>query len=274
MGMEWKTSIFDEDKGQVVRVFRVSEVRALIANVRIEDEGTWKHLQKFGMRTVDVQMWLQAALFTGMRFSELVNFHARPHIFERDGTISYPYIPGGKQKGKASLPRTIYLSNAGKKVIPEFLKARTMPYKEEMDIQHSCGALTDIIHKAGTRIGLEDRTFTKQKKHDKLDPEGNIIMQKKTAKNGEIRNVPVKEVEIYQYTTNGATFRSMRKTCVSWHFVAYQQMQNIYDKIFTSMGHLERTSAQHYLNFRFDSEDVMEIRKIDEGFGMPLEQHT
>ncbi len=259
-GTNWKVSVFDEDEGQVVRVFRPTEARMLIANVRVQDEKTWKWLQKTNIRDQDVKLWLQAALVTGMRFPELARLHRRPDLLERDGNISLPYDPGGKEK-RTIKARTVYLSDVGRKVIPEFFKSRPLPSDNKEQTDQTLRALTTIMHAASDRIGLEMKTFTKVRRHDMLDEFGKPVLndQGKTKK----------EKEEYQYTTNGCTFRSMRKTWESWLFIAYQQEPLIFGKIFHSMGHTQQTAQGHYLNYRFDAEDLLEIRKMVQGFGIP-----
>lgn len=255
----WKVPIFDEDRGQVIRVFRPAEVRSLVANVDVADDKTWGWLKKNNVRTVDVQMWLQAALVTGMRFSELVLLHSRPDFFEKDGNISLPFYRGGKKK-RSIIARVVYMSDAGKKVIPAFLKARPLPASTGADLQQSTVALTTIMHAAGKKIGLESRTFLKIINKRKIDENGLIVQ-------GSDGKVATTETE-KQYTTNGCAFRSMRKTWVSWLFVAYQNDPQLFSKIFYSMGHLKATSESHYLNYRFDAEDLLEIRKLVQGFGI------
>lgn len=259
-GIEWKVPVFDEDEGQVVRVFRPSEVRMLIANVDIKDDKTWKWLDQHNIRNQDIRLWLQAALFTGMRFPELARLHLRPDLLEVDGNISMQYYPGGKEK-RTIKARTIYMSNIGRKIIPEFFKARPLPTDTRLETRQTLTALGSIMHGAGNRIGLQTREFIKVRRHDARGPNGEIIKDAK----GKAK----KEKEEYHYTTNGCTFRSMRKTWESWLFIAFQNEPQIFGKIFHSQGHTQQTAQGHYLNFRFDAEDLLEIRKMVEGFGIP-----
>ena len=74
----WKTPVWKVTDAQAKRILRVAEARALISNIDIGDQGMIKKVES---SKSDLVTWLQALLFTGMRFAELYKLHGRPESF-------------------------------------------------------------------------------------------------------------------------------------------------------------------------------------------------
>ena len=258
--MTWKPPIWNEKKGQVVRVFRPEEVDQLIENSSVEDEGgknKRRWLMTRDLTNEDIRTWLRFLLYSGCRFTEATIIYSRPDLYQDNGLIRLPYYPRGKAK-RSIQARNILLSYKGREIMDKFFEINPLPAANEEDINQTLVSLTLIMHEAGKRIQLQEEEFTKVRQVPILE-DGKRKLDKK--------GKPMHTQSEYQYRTNGCMVRSMRKTWESWLLNGLSST-DLRDKILQSQGHTSITSLTHYFNIGYDNDDLADIKKEVEGYGV------
>lgn len=258
--------------GQMKRILRPSEAFELLRNINSKDQGLFA---KMRISTHDVQLWLQAALLTGMRLSELLILKQDPNdnegksLFRPNGTLWLPKDKFG-DVGKLKIltkQRTVILSDAGRKAVQKFLEEAHMPVLTTNEII-TARVVSDVFDKmlkaSADRIGLQKITTTRTQMKavltadgkPKRDENGNIIRQK----------VNVKLV------TSGVMIRSFRATWESWLMQSFGKDTTTVREIMRSIGHNFETAMTHYVGTEFDADDLKEIKKYTAGFGTLTEK--
>lgn len=276
-----------QQKAQVIRLFRPKEILALIDNIDIRDEPSWTksratpNLQKAGLTTEDLQVWMKFLLYSGARFSEALLIHEYRDengktLYQGNGTI---WLPRYKGKEKRSIQaRTIFLSNKGKKILDKFFETPMLPTQTDEGRKQTLTSLGIIMHEAGKRINLPERTFTYTYKDRIKDTDGKFVVELIETKNftkntdgsytrvmKEVFKIETREEVI---KTNGCSIRSFRKTWESWLTLYFSNDQHMKDKVLSSQGHLRETAWTHYLDISYDNEDLQDIGEEVEGYGV------
>ena len=287
MDTKWKYPLIKKQKAQIIRIMRPNEVHALIDNIRIEDEPNWTksrdcpNLQESGFTTEEIQMWMKFYLYSGCRFSEGIFIHdyINPDgstLYHNNGTL---WLPDHKGKSKRSIKtRTIFFSQEGRKIMNEFFSLPQLPSETEEEKNQTMTSLTHIMHKAGERIHLPEITLNVNIKHTVTDNDGNPVVEMVPTNqftpnpDGTYSKIMkqriMKETEERPYTTNGCAFRSLRKTWESWLTSFYGNNIQMRERILSSQGHKKEIALTHYLEISFDTEDLKDIEKEVEGFGV------
>ena len=266
----WKDMLRIQQRTQITRVFRVEEAKALIANVDVNDESSFTasrgipNLKESGVTTEDVQAWLSFLLYSGCRFPEAVYIHNDPALYNNRGIIDMSRLEGKKMR--TIKQRSIHMSYEGRKILPSFFNARTLLARNSDETQQTLTSLTTIMRVAGERIKLPTVTLTTYKNAYKKDINGNVLYEE-DPKTGKKRKIFEREVK-KENTVNGCMVRSMRKTWESWLYNALGDTPRMVSKILLSQGHNSDTQLHHYLNLGYDAEDMAEISKEVEGFGI------
>lgn len=288
---EWKYPLWKQQTIQIIRIFRPKEVHRLIDNITIKDEPSWakgretQTLRDAGFTDRDIQNWIKFYLYSGVRFSEGIFIHNYRDgngktLYQNNGTL---WMPRHKSKGKLSIvTRTIFFSYKGREIIDDFFKSPQIPADNQDQIAMTLTSLSQMMHKAGKRINLPETTLTVSKKITLKDSDGNPIKEMVPSKKDFMRNpdgtysqvmkerIKTKTVE-QSVTTNGCAFRSLRKTWESWLTASISTLGNdplMRDRILNSQGHTLNVALKHYLEITFDKEDLEDISKEIEGFGV------
>jgi len=284
----WKPMLQKQQKAQVIRIFRPDEVHALINNIDIRDESNWtksresKNLIESGFTTKDIQTWMEFLLYSGTRFSEALIIHEyRDHktganLYQGNGTIFLPRYKGKKLRSIQS--RTIYLSYKGREVLEKFFETPILPAKDEDGVKQVLTSLGTIMHKAGERIKLPERTleyiYQEKIRDENGVPIKEMVEISQFVKNPDgtyskmlKENYKIKEIKKY-VTTNGCTVRSFRKTWESWLTAHFSGEQSMRDRVINSQGHKKETAWTHYLDISFDQEDLKNIAEEVNGYGV------
>ncbi len=254
----WKTPIFNESSGQVVRILRPDEFKIVIRNIDAADAG-WHYFSSRSISTKTLVLWTQAKLYTGMRFSELIRLKNNPGYLEDDGNISLPYAPGEKEM-RTQKSRTIYLSDVGRKAVRLFLdEAGDLPSGTKTNVMGSLAHLDDVLRAAAEKAGLPSRDFVKVRKRIEVDKDTYRKMEpfeRRKVERKESRNIH----------TTGVCNRSMRASWESWLVAVFGSKPGMMERIFLSQGHKSMTALTHYLNVRFDADDVSTMKKYVSGY--------
>jgi integrase len=264
-----KTPIWKIQEKQNCRVLRPSEARLLFShvNAKLPSTAPFASQVRF-VATSTVQKWLYALLFTGMRPAELFKVHERPDLLKPEGFIhlekSIAWDTG--KKTQTNRERNVYLSDAGIKVVRDFLDAPTISDDFSILVTY----LDNVLYQAAASAGFEKRRYPYREKvryfqfldgsvvettarGSKHVPEGAKLVIRKIARERE---------------STGIMLRSFRKTWDSWLINSFATDQNKLMLIEDSIGHSVQTAMKHYLTFQFDEEDMAEIRQATAGWGM------
>lgn len=261
---QWKTPIFNESSGQVVRILRPDEFKAVIRNMDAYD-GAWNYFVSRNISTKTLVLWTQAKLYTGMRFSELIRLKNNPSYLEDDGNISLPYAPGEKEM-RTQKSRTIYLSDVGRKAVRLFLdEAGDLPSGTKNNVMGSLSHLDDVLKAAAEKSGLPSRDFVKTRKRIEVNKDAYKKMEP-------IERRKVERRESRYIHTTGVCNRSMRASWESWLVAVFGSKPGMMERIFLSQGHKSMTALMHYLNVRFDADDILTMKKYVSGYmGIKIE---
>ena len=272
----WKVPLFDENNNyQKIRILRPKEAVALIDNVDVRDEKTWRYLQDRNISTKDVQAWLRFLLLSGCRFSEMVMVRKDPSLRLSNGTIRIPNYFGGKEM-RTLKARNILLSDMGRDMLDAFFSSAQIPADPDENndgTKQVMRSLSSMLHVAGEKIGLESMTFNVKRMSPKIGDDGKRLKLKKLTKDGREIEVYERKVAFDTITTNGCSIRSMRKSWESWliHSFGGEKLET---QIFLSQGHTKQTAFRFYLNLGFDEEDIVDIRVCTKGYGvLTIKQH-
>ena len=283
----WKYPLIKQQKTQIIRVFRPKEIHALIDNIRIEDEPTWSKgrdtpsLTDTGFTTEDIQRWLQFFLYSGCRFSEGIMIHDYRDergntLYQDNGTLWLPRYKGKKKRSIQT--RTIYFSYRGRDVMEDFFLTPQLPSSTTEETRQTLTSLSEMMHRAGKRINLPEKTLTISLERTLKDRDGNpmkeMVPTKQFTQNPDgtyskvMKERIMTETEEKEVTTNGCAFRSLRKTWESWPTAYYGNNPQMRERILTSQGHKKEVALTHYLEISFDREDMEDIGKEVEGFAI------
>ena len=265
--IKWKTPVWKVTDAQAKRILRVSEARALISNINVNDQGMIKKVES---SKSDIVAWLQALLFTGMRFAELYKLHGHPELFEANGSIRLDkgiFYDTGKQRQQAK-ERVVMLSDAGRSIVEKFFatkkpKVILNSQTPEYDIIR---VLDAMLKASAERIGLQTRQFSRTIRKAVVDADG-------FARRNDDGKVVTKKVQIPQETT-GVMVRTFRSTWESWLVSTRGTDEFTLYRIHNSMGHNRETAMKHYLASQFDEEDIADMLKVTEGFGIVAEKQV
>ena len=241
--IKWKTPIWESKYSQLIRILRYEEAKALFNALDVDNQGRY-HVD-LGISSVDVAIWMQALLFTGMRLTELWKFREHPELLQSNNTILLAreiFYDSGKKKQLAQ-ERVVQLSDMGVKIVNAFLQTRI----PRMAPSLAMPVIDHMLEQAALQLGFQTRTF-KYRQREKL-PSGK-----------------------YAYTyrdseTTGVRIRSFRKTWDSWLVNTFGSDSMRMDMIMLSQGHNHATSLSHYLTFGLDYDDKQDIKKAMKGYG-------
>jgi len=264
-----KTPIWKIQEKQNCRVLRPSEAKLLIShvNAKLPSTAPFASQVRF-VATSTLQKWLYALLFTGMRPAELFKFHERPDLLKPEGFIylekSIGWDSGKKTQGNRE--REIYLSDVGIKFVRDFLDTPTI----SDDFSILTTYLDNVLIQAAASAGFEKRRYPyheKERYFQFLD--GSVV---ETTARGS-KHVPEGAKLVIQKIprereSTGIMLRSFRKTWDSWLIASFATDQSKLMLIENSMGHSIHTAMKYYLTFRFDDDDLVEIRQATAGWGM------
>lgn len=269
----WKTPVWvvSPGGGALKRVLRVSESKALIKAIDTEEQGLFKLMN---LSNKDARLWLEALLFSGMRLNELIILKRKPYdgmgnpLLRKNGSILLPkeqFGDVGKQRSVAR-ERVVLLSDIGRNIMHKFLDEADMPtFKGGFNPKWVAIAFDGMLKIASDRIGLQERTFTRTQKKpvidavtglQKVDDKGKPVFQK---------------VQIPQVTT-GVHVRSFRSSWESWLVTTRFNDEMALLNIINSIGHNRETAMTYYLATQFDKEDIDDMLKMTEGFGIVSEK--
>jgi len=264
-----KTPIWKIQEKQLCRVLRPSEAKLLISHVNAKLPSTAPFASQVEfVATSTVQKWVYAQLFTGMRLSELWKFHEKPELLKPEGFIylekSIAWDTG--KKTQTTRERNVYLSDAGIRVVRDFLNAPAI----SDDFSILTTYLDNVLYQAAASAGFEKRRYPyheKERYFQFLD--GSVV---ETTARGS-KHVPegaklvIRKIAREREST-GIMVRSFRKTWDSWLIASFATDQNKLMLIENSLGHSIQTAMKHYLTFQFDDDDMVEIRQATAGWGM------
>lgn len=283
--MEWKYMLVKQQKAQIIRILRPKELHELIDNIKMEDIPTWTKsrdtidIKEAGLDLDDIKVWLKFYLYAGCRFSEGLIIHEYRDdkgdtLYQKNGTLWFPRYEG-KEK-RTFQTRTIYFSNEGRKILDDFFDAPMLPATNQEGTKQVLTALSVMLHKAGERINLPEKTLTLKLTRTLKNPDGSLMKEmvptSKFIPNPDgtysmaMKEVVKKEQYDKQYRTNGCAFRSLRKTWESWLSSYYGNDSYMREKIRSSQGHTDDTAWKHYLEISFDNDDLNDIGKEVEGY--------
>ena len=283
----WKYPLIKQQKAQVIRILRPEEMTALIDHVSIDDEPNWTKsretptLKESGLTTEDIQIWLKFFLYSGCRFSEgvLIHKYRNPDgstLYQKNGSLWMPRYKGKKLRSIQT--RTIYFSYKGREIMEDFFDIPSLPAENESEITQTLVSFTNIMHKAGERIGLPEATLTLTYERTLKDKDGNpmkeMVPTKQFTQNPDgtyskvMKERIMTETEEKEFTTNGCAFRSLRKTWESWLTSYYGSDPQMRERILSSQGHKKEVALSHYLEVSFDKEDLQNIAKEVEGYAV------
>lgn len=286
-GNVWKYPLIKQQKAQIIRILRPKEIHALIENVSIDDEPNWTksrenpNLKELGFTTEDIQIWLKFFLYAGCRFSEgcIIHDYRKPDgstLYQDNGTLWLPRYKG--KKLRTNQTRTILFSYKGREIMEDFFLTPSLPHEDSEQTHQTLTSLSQIMHRAGEKIGIPETTLTITLERTLKDKDGNPIIEmvptKSFTQNPDgtyskvMKERVMKETEEREITTNGCAFRSLRKTWESWLTASMGSDPLMREKILLSQGHKEEIAINHYLEVSFDQEDLEDIRKEVEGYGV------
>ena len=255
---EMKTPIWKIANRQVLRILRYSEAKEIITNIEMDrpKDAPWAYDLPVSKATV--QVWIQALLFTGMRFHELAILHSHPELFQEDGTLRLDknaFYDVGKKK-QTNKERIVYLSDMGIPVIAKFFD---VPALSE-DPNKAYHYLNSVLRETGKKLEYPERTIQYREKRtigiEEVEKNGKKKIIKKTS--------PIES----QLTTNGLSVRVFRKTWNSWLVNYFKGDPYSLTLIEMSMGHTDHIAVQHYLTLQFDEYDIKDIERAVKGFGV------
>ena len=251
-----KTPIWKTANRQATRILRYGEVRELLANLELEPTGAWS--RKIPASKGTVQVWLQALLFTGMRFYELAILHSHPELLQDDGTIileKNTFYDVGKKK-QTLRERVVYLSDMGLDIINKFFDVLSL----HSDPFEAYNYLDAVLTATGKALGSPERTITLK--------ENKTIGIQEIEKNG--KRMVVRQTTPVERTlvTNGLSVRVFRKTWNSWLVNYFKNDIHSLTIAEMSMGHTDQTALKHYLTLQFDADDMKDIERAVKGFGL------
>jgi len=251
-----KTPIWKVATGQATRILRYSEVLEILRNLELEPSGAWRRKRTASKGTV--QIWLQALLFTGMRFSELHILHSYPELLQDDGTLlleKNKFYDVGKKR-QTNQERVVYLSDMGLPIVQRFFEVPLLNSNPGEAFRY----LDGVLSATGKKLGYPERTMTFKENRTigihEVEQDGERWMEKQTA--------PVERTIV----TNGLSVRAFRKTWNSWLTNYFNDNVNSQVIVEMSMGHTDQIALKHYLSFQFDEEDSRDIAKAVKGFGI------
>ena len=283
----WKYPLIKQQKAQVIRILRPEEMTALIDHVSIDDEPSWTKgremptLKDSGFNSDDIKAWLRFYLYAGCRFSEGIFIHEYRNpdgstLYQPNGTLWLPRHKGKKLRSIQT--RTIYFSYRGREIIDEFFDTPLLPSDNDEQTKQTLTSLSQIMHKAGERIGLPEATLTLTYERTLKDKDGNpmkeMVPTKQFTQNPDgtyskvLKERIMTETEEKEMTTNGCAFRSLRKTWESRLTSYYGSDPQMRERILSSHGHKKEVALSHYLEISFDKEDLQNIAKEVEGYAV------
>ena len=283
----WKYPLIKQQKAQVIRILRPDEMTALIDHVSIDDEPSWTKgremptLKDSGFNTDDIKAWLRFYLYAGCRFSEGIFIHEYRNpdgstLYQHNGTLWLPRHKGKKLRSIQT--RTIYFSYRGREIIDEFFDTPLLPSDNDEQTKQTLTSLSQIMHKAGERIGLPEATLTLTYERTLKNKDGNpmkeMVPTKQFTQNPDgtyskvMKERIMTETEEREMTTNGCAFRSLRKTWESWLTSYYGSDPQMRERILSSQGHKKEVALSHYLEVSFDKEDLMAIGEEVKGYAV------
>ena len=283
----WKYPLIKQQKAQVIRILRPEEMTALIDHVSIDDEPSWTKgremptLKDSGFNTDDIKAWLRFYLYAGCRFSEGIFIHEYRNpdgstLYQNNGTLWLPRHKGKKLRSIQT--RTIYFSYRGREIIDEFFDTPLLPSDNDEQTKQTLTSLSQMMHKAGERIGLPEATLTLTYERTLKDKDGNpmkeMVPTKQFTQNPDgtyskvMKERIMTETEEREMTTNGCAFRSLRKTWESWLTSYYGSDPQMRERILSSQGHKKEVALSHYLEISFDKEDLVAIGEEVKGYAV------
>jgi len=283
----WKYPLIKQQKAQVIRILRPEEMSALIDHVSIDDEPSWSKgreipaLKDSGFNTDDIKTWLKFYLYAGCRFSEGIFIHEYRNpdgstLYQPNGTLWLPRHKGKKLRSIQT--RTIYFSYKGREIIDDFFATPLLSSEDEEQTKQTLTSLSQMMHKAGERIGLPEATLTLTFERTLKDKDGNplkeMVPTKQFTQNPDgsyskvMKERIMTETEEKEFTTNGCAFRSLRKTWESWLTAYYGSDPQMRERVLSSQGHKKEVALSHYLEVSFDKEDLMAIGEEVKGYAV------
>lgn len=251
-----KPPLWDDQDAFTVKVLRPSDFIHLMRNLNMNYVPRYIR-NRYTSR--DFFTWIPAFYFTGMRYPELWYLWRNPKWYDpKAGTI---FLPKGYTK--TSTARTVYLSDAGKKVMDHFWDTRPLPGKADdkgsLSVQERRKAnvlIGDALDGFATAARFPVMEFGKKRiKHPIRDHEGNRVKDE----NGKNKY----DIEERTLTTHGLTYRSFR---TSWETLNVRLYPDRIQWIALSQGHDELTQLRHYLNQGLDAEDLELGRPLTIGY--------
>ena len=251
-----KTPIWKTANRQATRILRYDEVVRLLSNLELEPKGSWT--RKITASKGTVQVWLQALLFTGMRFHELAILHSHPELLQDDGTIileKNTFYDVGKKK-QTLRERVVYLSDMGLEIINKFFGVLPL----HSDPGEAYRYLDSVLVATGKALEYPERRITFK--------ENRTIGITETENDGKKKRVKQTTPVERTLVTNGLSVRVFRKTWNSWLVNYFKNDVHSLMIAEMSMGHTDQTALKHYLTLQFDADDMKDIEKAVKGFGL------
>lgn len=254
--LKLKRPLWADQNSFSVKVLRPSDFIHLMRNINIR--VTPAYIRK-RYSTKDFQRWIPAFYFTGMRYPELWYLQRNEKWYNSDdGSI---FLPRGYTKTRK--PRTVYLSDAGRKIMEGFFDSSWLPGDADpqgnltpKERQRANVLIGQALSSFAEYAGFPKMEFGKKRiKHPVLDHEGNRVKDE----HGRYKY----NVEERNLITDGLSFRSFR---CSWETLAVKLHPDKIEWIALSQGHDGTTQLRHYLNQGFDQGDLEDGRPLVAGY--------
>jgi hypothetical protein len=283
---KWKYMLVKQQKAQIIRIMRPAEIHALIEASKVVDEPNWTKsrneptLKDIGITDHDLKIWMKFFLYSGTRFSEAMIIHDYRDpdgktLYQDNGTLWMPRYKG-KQK-RTFQTRTIYFSYKGREILNAFFETPSLPHSTKEEVKQTLTSISEIMHTAGKRINLPEKTLNATFEKTIKDKSGNPVKEMYETNNftqnpdGTYSKVMKERIvkEIYEkpFTTNGCAFRTFRKTWESWLTSSFDSPL-MRDKVLSSQGHKKEIALNHYVEISFDKEDLEDIKKEVLGYAV------
>ena len=283
---KWKYMLVKQQKAQIIRIMRPAEIHALIEASKVTDEPNWTKsrneptLKDIGITDHDLKIWMKFFLYSGTRFSEAMIIHDYRDpdgktLYQDNGTLWMPRYKG-KQK-RTFQTRTIYFSYKGREILNAFFETPSLPHSTKEEVKQTLTSISEIMHTAGKRINLPEKTLNATFEKTIKDKSGNPVKEMYETNNftqnpdGTYSKVMKERIvkEIYEkpFTTNGCAFRTFRKTWESWLTSSFDSPL-MRDKVLSSQGHKKEIALNHYVEISFDKEDSEDIKKEVLGYAV------
>ena len=283
---KWKYMLVKQQKAQIIRIMRPAEIHALIEASKVTDEPNWTKsrneptLKDIGITDHDLKIWMKFFLYSGTRFSEAMIIHDYRDpdgktLYQDNGTLWMPRYKG-KQK-RTFQTRTIYFSYKGREILNAFFETPSLPHSTKEEVKQTLTSISEIMHTAGKRINLPEKTLNATFEKTIKDKSGNPVKEMYETNNftqnpdGTYSKVMKERIvkEIYEkpFTTNGCAFRTFRKTWESWLTSSFDSPL-MRDKVLSSQGHKKEIALNHYVEISFDKEDLEDIKKEVLGYAV------